>query len=252
MLFRRGLLLILLCVGLETLAAAQSTPCDPNLKQEEQPQGYRQRGDRCEGYFIQPVAGGRLDIQSFGEAPRVNVAGKSELVLGWPSFGTETIRVRAYSLSPKEYYRMDTVRPSGQTSYSWPVGIPASRNLAIGLVSWTTAPVGASRETVFLPVSVAGAASGTYTITLIPSVTADQVYVTVASINSDGSKGRVLRNREPLNLGYYPAFRSIPVTLPPLPAGLYRADFAASWENGSSATAGMYFYSAGPAKSATP
>ena len=147
---------------------------------------------------------------------------------------------------------MDTVRSSGQTSSSWPVSIPASRNLAIGLVSWTMAPVGPSRETVFLPVSVAGAGSGTYTITLIPSVTADQVYVTVASINSDGSRGRVLRNREPLNLGYYPASRSIPVTLPPLPAGLYRADFAASWENGSSATAGMYFYSVGPAKLATP
>jgi hypothetical protein len=119
-------------------------------------------------------------------------------------------------------------------------------------VGWTTAPVGPSRETVYLPVSVAGASSDTYTVTLIPSVTADQVYVTIAAINQDGSKGRVLRNREPLNLGYYPAFRSIPVGLPPLPAGLYRADFAASWENGSSATAGMYFYSGGPAKPATP
>jgi hypothetical protein len=252
MVFRRDLLLMLLWAGLGTLVAAQGTPCDPNLRQEEQPQGYRQRGDRCEGYFIQPVAGGRLDIESFGQAPRINVAGKSELVLGWPSFGSEAIRVRAYSLSPKEYYRMDTIRPSGQTSYTWPVAIPASRNLAIGLVGWTTAPVGPSRETVFLPVSVATASSDTYTVTLIPSVTADQVYVTIAAINQDGSKGRVLRNREPLNLGYYPAFRSIPVSLPPLPAGLYRADFAASWENGSSATAGMYFYSGGPAKPATP
>jgi hypothetical protein len=76
------------------------------------------------------------------------------------------------------------------------------------------------------------------------------VYVTIVALNPDGSKGRVLRNREALNLGYYPAFRSIPVNLPPPPAGLYRADFAASWENGSSATAGMYFYSPGPDKPA--
>ncbi|MEQ1871202.1 MAG: hypothetical protein ABL961_14395 [Vicinamibacterales bacterium] len=241
-----------MCVASGCPVAAQSTSCDPNLKQEAQPQGYRQRGDRCEGYFIQPVAGGRLDIQSFAEARRIEVAGKSELTLGWPSFGSEAVQVRAYSLSPKEYYRMDTVRPSGQTSYTWPVGIPASRNLAIGLVSWTKALLGASRETVYLPVSLTGASSGAYTITLVPSVTAEQVYVTIAAINSDGSRGRVLRNRESLNLGYYPAFRSIPVSLPPLPAGLYRADFAAAWENGSSATAGMFFYSAGFGKPAVP
>lgn len=250
MVLLRAVLVILLCVGPGTFAAAQDSACDPNLKQEAQPQGYRQRGDRCEGYFIQPVAGGRLDIQSFAQTRRIDVAGKSELTLDWPSFGKESVQLRAYSLSPKEYYRMDTIRPSGQTSYAWPVAIPASRNLAIGLVSWTKALVGSSRESVYLPVSVAGASSGTYTITLVPSATADQVYVTIAALNPDGSRGRVLRNREPLNLGYYPAFRSIPVNLPPPPAGLYRADFAASWENGSSATAGMYFYSAGPDKPA--
>ena len=252
MVFRRGLLIVLLCASPGPFVAAQSTSCDPNLKQEAQPQGYRQRGDRCEGYFIQPVAGGRLDIQSFAQARRIDVAGKSELTLGWPAFGSETVQVRAYSLSPKEYYRMDTVRPSGQTSYTWPVAIPASRNLAIGLMSWTKALVGSSRETVYLPVSVAGASSATYTITLIPSVTAEQVYVTIGAVNADGSRGRVLRSREPLNLGYYPAFRSIAVNLPALPAGLYRADFAASWENGSSATTGMYFYSAGPATATAP
>lgn len=252
MVFLRIVLLILLCFSPGALVGAQGTSCDPNLKQEGQPQGYRQRGDRCEGYFIQPVAGGRLDIQSFAQARRIEVAGKSELILGWPSFGSDAVQVRAYSLSPKEYYRMDTVRPNGQTSYTWPVDIPASRNLAIGLVSWTRAPVGPSRETVYLPVSIAGAPSGTYTITLIPSATADQVYVTIVALNADGSKGRVLRNRESLNLGYYPAFRSIPVNLPPPPAGLYRADFAASWENGSSATAGMYFYSPGPDRPPVP
>jgi hypothetical protein len=51
------------------LVSAQQSPCDPNLTQLGQnPQGYRLRGDRCEGIYIQPVSGSTtLLVASFTE-----------------------------------------------------------------------------------------------------------------------------------------------------------------------------------------
>src|SRR4051812_23611806 len=89
------------------------SPCDPGLKQDSSSLGYKPRGgNRCEGYYIQPVAGGRLEIESFTRGSGVNLIDQTELTLKWPSLGKEPVQIRAYSLKAKEYYRMDTTRPS--------------------------------------------------------------------------------------------------------------------------------------------
>ena len=52
-------LAIALCAGLRPVA--QTTACDPLLEQPKtNPYGYRLRSDRCEGIYVQQVAGATL------------------------------------------------------------------------------------------------------------------------------------------------------------------------------------------------
>jgi len=233
--------LLLACESLH-IVFAQANPCDSSLEQDSGPLGYKLRRDGiCEGYYKLPVGGGRLELESFIQGTRVDLTNKKETTLMWPAFGKEPVRIRAYSLTPREHYRMDAIRPSGQTSLLWPVDIPVSRKLAIGLVCWTSSTVGNEQKNVYLALRVAGDSSLTserYRVLLVPTANASEVYV-----NLSGPNGKKILKDEPLNLGNYPAFQSISYALPDLKfEGIYYAEFGATLQNGTSAVAKMYFY----------
>src|SRR5579863_1516285 len=67
------------------LASAQSSPCDPHLPQPAQdPYGYRLRGDRCEGVYIQEVSGAPLLVASWTESfADYDLTSRQQLAMEW-------------------------------------------------------------------------------------------------------------------------------------------------------------------------
>ena len=221
----------------------------PRSKTDASSIGYKPRGgNRCEGYYIQPVAGGRLEIASLMEGGGIDLTNQTELSIKWQSLGKEPVHIRAYSLTQKEYYRMDTTRPGDEIRFVWPVDLPASRKLSIGLLSWITSDIGSSKQMVYLPVSIGNRSqSPSLRVVLLPSAEASEVYVTLLPVDESGVKKTPLKKEDPKKEGPYPAWKPITYNLPSLPAGRYYAEFSAQWESGGGATARMYFYNP-PAK----
>src|SRR5438105_1489505 len=96
--------------------------CDPGLK----PAGrsdlrYEVRDDRCEGLYLEEVAGGALEVVSFtSDFRNYPFAREKPVLLEWAEWGEREVRVRASGLRRKLYYRMDTVRPAKSSRYTWP------------------------------------------------------------------------------------------------------------------------------------
>ena len=156
--FLLGILLAIACSFVPLLA--QDNPCDPHLAQlSDDPYGYRLRGDRCEGIYIREDAGNTtLLVASFTEhfedfAP---TSGKN-LNIQWAALGDAVLRLRAQGLSHMLHYRMDSMRPPGNTSYIWPSNLLAVlriRKQDIGVVGITSRLVGDTRREVYVPLSV--------------------------------------------------------------------------------------------------
>ena len=157
---------VLICVLMSAQSQAmqvdsQQGLCDPNLKQMGQnPQGYRLRGDRCEGIYAQPVSGSStLLVASFTEAfEDFNPSSQDKLSIEWPSFAKTPIRLRAYALREKFYYQMDTVVAADKAPYLWPTGVLAALHLSrqdIGVVGFTDYQVGGESRRLYLPLRIA-------------------------------------------------------------------------------------------------
>src|ERR1035438_3842170 len=83
-----GLLLALYVLAWPArLAPGQPNQCDPHLVQPAaDPNGYRLRGDRCEGIYIQDVAGSPLFIASWTESfADYDLLSNEPLVIAWDS-----------------------------------------------------------------------------------------------------------------------------------------------------------------------
>ena len=103
----------------------------------DSPQGYRLRGDRCEGIYAQPVSGSStLLVASFTEAfEDFNPSSQDKLSIEWPSFAKTPIRLRAYALREKFYYQMDTVVAADKAPYLWPTGEMCIRDRLMVMLS---------------------------------------------------------------------------------------------------------------------
>jgi len=115
--------------------------CDTSLKPKDDPQyGYRERDNRCEGFYISDVSIPNLDVISVLQgklyydldiSERVDIS--SEIVKD------KTIYVRAQAIPLKTYYRMDT-KLLPNTTLEWPIkDVILPNNLSykkIGLLGW--------------------------------------------------------------------------------------------------------------------
>ena len=223
------------------------SPCDPYLRpQANDPNGYRLRGDRCEGVYVKEVAAaGVLTVVSFTEsfAPYDLTSGKS-LLLEWPAVAESPLHLRAYSLRRRLYYRMDTVRPAGSRSYEWPAEMLTVFRLTraeIGLVGSVGQTVGGVRRDVLVPLAVRpqgeARASRALELVVYPGVDLAEVFLTLAPLEPSGAPGRFVVNGEPLRYGYYPADRGVPIRLPELKTrGLHVVEIGATLSSGGSAT----------------
>ncbi len=239
-----------------TLAAAQEH-CDPTLvRPAGDPLGYVLRGDRCEGLYIREVAGsGGLSIASVTEPfEQFEVGPGKSLHLEWtPPPGDAPTRLRAFGLRRKLYYRMDTVRPPGATTYTWSADVLAPlkmRSQELGVVGWVPYAVGEKMHEVYVPLRIGTPGPATrsrrYVVMLLPGADLTEVFITLSTLDAGGRTRAFLKRDEPLRYGYYPAERGIAVHLPELKtAGIYHLQIGATLTRGGSATRSLFFYHPG-------
>lgn len=229
--------------------------CDPQLKQtSEDPNGYRARGDRCEGVYIREVASTTLLVASLIESVEdFNIAGGKPLLVEWTAPEGAEIHIRAHALRRRLYYRMDTVRPPGGRSYTWPTNLLSTFNLRrneLGLLAWTSYAVGGTIRDVYVPLRVRqaeGSRSSGYRLMVLPGAELSEVFISLASVGSNGHVGPFIKQDEPLRYSYYPADRVITIPLPVLEkSGIYYLEIKALRRSGGSTSAPpLWFYHSG-------
>ena len=149
-----------LCVGALSCALwGQGSPCEALHPLPDSSYQYKDRGNRCEGFYVADVGVNTLELVSFqlgqmndkfksGERLQISVPGQ-----------TQAVRVRAAAVPMRTYYRMDALLLPGATLI-WPVDdvlIPAHLNPErLGVFAWK----GDEANKVLLPVRIVSTASG--------------------------------------------------------------------------------------------
>lgn len=264
------------CVALISSAIGQDhgPPCDPSLRGPPgHPYPYRNRGDRCEGVYARPVASTTLSVVSLTAAfDDYKLESPASLATKWaaPVPGApypvacgatpgadEPIHLRAQSLQPRIYYRMDAVRSLADRGYDWPkemLGALAISRPGLGVLAWMTRAVDGAERTVYLPLRIAqqpGTSQSVvadYRVDIVPGRELAEVYVTLARFDVAGQPASWLKRGEALGYGYYPAERPIRIPLPLSGSpGCYRLEITATLrgDGGTTATA-LWLYDAWP------
>ncbi len=233
-------------------ALSQENPCDSYLLQPKQnPLGYRFRGDRCEGQYIEQVASTALSIASLTRGfEEYDLNSDKPLQIKWPKLGEHDIRLRAHGIKWKLYYRMDTTRSAETKTYQWPIGILSALNIlkrSIGIVGWTQKGFGDKTQKVYLPLQIRQNQSleetGAYRLVLWPGVQLKEVYVSLASVDEEGMSKKNLQEGKPLGYGYYPAQRAIPISLRGFQeSGIYNVTISATLQNGTDTAIRLLVY----------
>jgi hypothetical protein len=237
--------------ALRALAAEQD--CDPSLPRDPgYAMSYQQRGDRCEGVYIRKVSESSLQIASFtGAIEPFDPKSVRSARLFWNASGPDPVHLRAVSLVEKLYYRMDSVRPSGDANYDWPTDILSALRLypsELGLLSWSSRPVQGENHAVYLPVSIGNSAGPgvRYNFLVVSGANLQKLFMSLTALRPDGSPEHSIFTGESVRDGYWPAHVPLKVSLPVLKrAGLYYLELGATLNSGGSAATEMWFYHAG-------
>lgn len=234
--------------------------CDPGLEAASgRATAYQHRGDRCEGIYALKVSSTKLRLGSFtARFDGFDPAQSDGLEIEWPTLPANeaSVRLRAYSLNPRTYYRMDTSVPASSRLFRWPVELLAALDLGrpeIGVVGWTTDKHCQGTET-YLPLRIhpagdSDASDGAsdnadpsaYEVVVVPGEKLKEIFLTVSP--AEGNDAPPLVQNQPLGYGFYPAREPTLFSLDaPESPGLYRVDLAARFHRGGSATETFCFY----------
>ena len=246
---------VLVFVGLFHGQLASAGHCDPLLLSDSKnPLSYRERDGRCEGVYIEQVAGTSIVLVSLtAQFHDFDLSRVEALSVSWPVFDAASIRLRAKGTRWRLHYRMDTARPLSEPQFRWPTEMLDALNVEredIGVVGWVTTELGGSERSVYLPLTIisdAGtkSADGGYRLVVVPSVPLQEIFVSIASADAKGSPLAFVVDSEPLLYGYYPAHRAFEVPLDgfSLP-GLYYVELGAVLRGGGSSTLSFLVYHA--------
>jgi len=227
----------LLALALPSPSAGQAPTCDSMLLRHARgPQGYRLRGDRCEGIYVQQVAGTTLFVSSLTESfEEYDLTSGDPLKLRWSLPADSALRLQVRSVKRDVYYGMDTRRPRGSRSYEWPTSLLSSQRIRrrdIGVLGWTPYSLGSAQGSVYVPLRIGQrrppAGQRRYDLVLFPSERLAEVFVTLIRLGASGEPVEFVRRNQPLRLGFYPAERPIVIRIDDLgPPGFYRAEITA-------------------------
>ncbi|HEX5073889.1 MAG TPA: hypothetical protein VFW03_11810 [Gemmatimonadaceae bacterium] len=250
-----GLALIVQAPGSSRLTPNVVVACDSLKTRESDPLRYRQRGDRCEGVYAQEVSGSSdLLVASLVESfETIDDTSSLPLRVEWTPPDGEAVRLRAYSIKPGLFYRMDTATPIAASSYLWPADVLQAlriSNADIGVTGSASAMLGGERRDVLVPLRIGRhkppARSTRYRLALWSNVELNDVFITLATTGSDGKPVKYLQRDENLAYGFYPAERAIDITLEPLAArGFYYVRIGATRKRGGSLTSEFFLFHPG-------
>ncbi len=230
--------------------------CDPYLEHDTvNAYGYRMRDDRCEGIYIREVSSSILRIASFTESfEDYDLNLSKDIMIEWnKSPGENVVRLRAQGLKRRLYYRMDTIRPAGNTSFAWSTAILTALKLQqkdIGAVGFTNYSVGNTDRDVYIPLRIKQkgnpAQNGNYKLVLLPGVELKEVFLSVAPVGIDGRLKTFIKDSDALGYGFYPADRGIEVSISGLKEpGIYYVGIGAILGSAGSYSLELWFYHAG-------
>jgi hypothetical protein len=252
---------VVLCAGVlmhATSARAQS-PCDPLLTRNDGSTGYHQRADRCEGIYRREVASSfGAQLVSFTAASPLDdlcITGQP-IHLTWPSAqgasAGQPIHVQVESLRRQLYYRLDTNRPSGSTSWEWPIEPRCSNEVRLkvrelAILARTKGMVGAKAVELLMPVGLATkAGSGAqppYRAVIVPGGRVTEIYVSLWNYSNPQAPVRIIAER-PLDMKPYPAGVPFVVALTTQEVkdkALYRLLSSVEFESGEREAVDVYF-----------
>lgn len=228
--------------------------CDPGLTgSSKSPAAYRLRGDRCEGQYALQVNSTQIRLASMVEAFEYDPEDGSTLKIAWDPGAADghVVRLRAQSLRPKTYYRMDTEVSSADSSYEWPPDVLASVGLLsdeVGLLGWTRFDDEAHK--VYLPLNVSQGKSpkreNEYQIAMVPEHRLRDVFITLTPIDEQGKAGVPVFEKRRLEDGYYPAKQATVFYIDkPRTKGIYEVGIECPIMGGGSISTSFRFYHAG-------
>jgi hypothetical protein len=205
--------------------------------------------------YAREVAGASLTLASLTESfQEYDARSGRPLIVEWsaPAGAPET-RLRAVALRRRLYYRMDTVRPPGTTSYEWSPGLLAALNISraeLGVLGSTRVRMGATERTIHVPLRIAQqgkpARARGYSVVVVPGVELDEVFVSLATAGADGRPQSFLRDGEPLKYGYYPAERAVEIPITGLPApGIFYLEVGGRSRTGETSSLELWLHHAG-------
>lgn len=104
-------------------AAAIGQDCDSSLRPvSDAALAYRDRGNRCEGFYVSQTSTGRIDVIGVMRGKLAYELRADEMVrVTVPDSAPSAVTVRAQGVALKTYYRMDARVSPGET-LEWPVG----------------------------------------------------------------------------------------------------------------------------------
>ncbi len=250
---RRTTCSVIFLLGSAVIGYAQQNPCDKHLVQSaSDPNGYRLRGDRCEGSYLKDVAGtSGLSVVSFSELfEDFDARSGQPLHVSWRAPSNSAVHLMAMGLRPRLWYQMDMVRTGGAAPYDWSTGVLSALNVAkkdLGVVAWTAQKIGGETRDLYLPLRLTQqqnpGPSATYQLVVWSGTELAELVRTLTPVGSDGRPGTPLIREKPLHYGYYPAERGIPISISNLPAsGLYKIDLGATLRGGGSSSLQIWFY----------
>jgi hypothetical protein len=225
------------------------------MQAESNPYGYRLRGDRCEGVYVRELGAVSLALASLTESfEDYDAKSGQALVVEWSKLPADVgIHLRALALRRRLYYRMDSSRPAGTTSYSWSPDLLAALGIAradLGIVGSARFRVGPTERTVYVPLRIAQqgkpARARGYSLVVVPGVELAEVFVSVAQVGANGRPQSFLRDGQPLGYGYYPAEGAIEIPISGLPSGgIYYLEVGAKLRTQETASLEVWFHHAG-------
>jgi hypothetical protein len=230
---------------------AQISHCDPNLPTaSDDPYGYRLRGDRCEGLYINEVAATLRVASLTSSLADFTPTSSRNLLIEWTAIGNQPVHLRANSLRERLYYQMDSFRPTASASYSWPTDLLAALGLGrsdLGLTASTSYQVGNTKREVFLPIRIKGQSATTktrnYQLVLLPGVELAEVFMSLAPVKDDGSLGPFIIKDQAQQSGYNAANRTLTIRIPEVTSsGIYYLEIGAVLRTRGSTSIQVWFY----------
>lgn len=254
------LMLWICSVALTMSVSAKEEFCDENLvAPSNDPLGYQLREDRCEGRFIREPNSPVLLMFSLTESfEKYDLDRDQPLQLAWRFPQNQHVNLRAYGLqapSPRLFYRMDTTRAAETSSFRWSPELLQALKITpadLGVIGWVMYPMNGAQRQIYLPLRLGQqqtpGASDRYQVMLWPGQEFTEVYVSLATVDSDGSPVEFLWDGKALAYGYYPPEHGIAFDI--LKAelkrpGVYYLEIGAILRSGGVFTLEQWFYHAG-------